>query len=308
MLTIFSIPKPFQGHISDIQCNAIRSWLALDPRPEIILCGDDAGVADAARQFGAKHLPDIARNSFGTPLLSSAFASVQRTARKDVICYVNCDILFCSDLPRTVERIPFSRYLLVGQRWNVDVSGVQDFAEGWRERIRERVREDGILHTPTGIDYFVFPAGSIGELPAFAVGRPGWDPWMIYRARTLRIPVIDATGAILAVHQNHDYQHIPQQRTPGTFDGPEGDRNMELVGPMALYFTIHDATHVMTEGGVEPARAEPYLTSRLYRLSCLDTAQGLLSVVRRRVVWWMSGRRDGAFGGPIRHLITWLAP
>ena len=62
MLTIFAIPKAFKGHVDIIQRNALKSWTLLQPQCEIILCGDDPGVAEVAGDFGAEHLPDIERN------------------------------------------------------------------------------------------------------------------------------------------------------------------------------------------------------------------------------------------------------
>ncbi|NBC18953.1 MAG: hypothetical protein GVY18_16755, partial [Bacteroidetes bacterium] len=52
MLTLFTIPKPFAGHIGVIQRNALESWRRLDSDVEIILCGDDAGVAKTADALG----------------------------------------------------------------------------------------------------------------------------------------------------------------------------------------------------------------------------------------------------------------
>ena len=52
MITIFTIPKPFKGHINTIQRNAIQSWMQLKPECEIILFGDDYGVSDIAKEFG----------------------------------------------------------------------------------------------------------------------------------------------------------------------------------------------------------------------------------------------------------------
>ena len=51
MLTIFSTPKPFQGHIGVIQRNAIGSWKQLHPDVEIVLFGDDEGAAEVVVQF-----------------------------------------------------------------------------------------------------------------------------------------------------------------------------------------------------------------------------------------------------------------
>jgi len=59
LLTIFSIPKAFAGHNGIIQNNAIQSWVRLSPACQVILFGDDPGVAEAARRFGVVHVPDI---------------------------------------------------------------------------------------------------------------------------------------------------------------------------------------------------------------------------------------------------------
>ena len=45
MLTLFSTCKPFHGHNGVIQRNALKSWRLLHPDIEIILFGDDEGVA-----------------------------------------------------------------------------------------------------------------------------------------------------------------------------------------------------------------------------------------------------------------------
>ncbi len=59
MFTLFSTPKPFRGEFARIQRNAMRSWVALRPRPEILIFGDEEGTAgDAeAQQARAAHRP-----------------------------------------------------------------------------------------------------------------------------------------------------------------------------------------------------------------------------------------------------------
>src|SRR5713226_719892 len=57
MLTIFSTPKPFRGHIGITQRNALRSWTLLHPEVEIILFGDEAGAAEVCAEFGLRHEP-----------------------------------------------------------------------------------------------------------------------------------------------------------------------------------------------------------------------------------------------------------
>ncbi len=60
-----------------IQRNAIQSWRSLGPGVEIILMGDDEGTQEAAREFGIRTIPDVARNASGTPLISSLFEKAQ---------------------------------------------------------------------------------------------------------------------------------------------------------------------------------------------------------------------------------------
>jgi hypothetical protein len=41
MLTIFSVPKAFLGHIGVIQRNALVSWMRLGEEVQVILLGND---------------------------------------------------------------------------------------------------------------------------------------------------------------------------------------------------------------------------------------------------------------------------
>ena len=80
MLTIFGIPKPFEGHFGVIQRNAIQSWTRLSPRCQVLLFGDESGTAEVAAEVGAQHIPKVERNEFGTPLLNSVFGQAEKAA------------------------------------------------------------------------------------------------------------------------------------------------------------------------------------------------------------------------------------
>ena len=60
MLTIFTITKPFIGNNEIIQRNAIQSWKFLIPSCEIILCGDDQGVQEVAKEYEVNSVLKIA--------------------------------------------------------------------------------------------------------------------------------------------------------------------------------------------------------------------------------------------------------
>ena len=208
MLTIFAIPKAFQGHFNIIQRNAIKSWLLLKPKCEIILFGNEKGTAKVAAEFKIRHIPEITRNEFGTPLLDGVFTKAQKVANYQKMVYLNADIILMSDFPKAIQSIKEPLFLIIGQRWDIDLKRLLQFNDiDWEEKLRTLVAKHGKLHGASGIDYFVFPRGFYQNIPSFAIGRPIWDNWLIYKARFLNTPVIDATGLITAVHQNHSYSH-----------------------------------------------------------------------------------------------------
>ncbi len=262
MLSLFAIPKPFRGHIETIQRNAIQSWTLLHPRPDIILFGGDEGTAEVADEFGVRHVPHVARNEYGTPLVSSLFEVAQGVSKAAFTAYVNADIILLSDFMDAVSRVSLKRFVICGQRWDLDLDEAVDFmVVDWEDRFRTRVREAGRLHARTAIDYFVFPHGLYRELPPFTIGRTVWDNWLIYRAWSLGVPVIDATDAITAVHQNHDYSHNKEGRD-GIWKGPEARQNLELAGGLRHVFTLEDAKWLLTAQGMK----RPKLTrERLHR-------------------------------------------
>lgn len=242
VLSLFTSPKPFQGHIGVIQRNALRSWSELGPEAEVLLIGDEEGMAEEAARSGARHLPEVERNELGTPLVSSIFAIARKSARHPNLCYVNSDVILLPDLLNAVRQLAgrFERYLLVGRRWDLDVPEPLPKSPGWEQELRERIRTEGELHTPTGSDYFVFPRTMFSALPPFALGRAGWDNWMIYAGRHAHVPVVDGTGAVTAIHQTHDYAHLPGGKPH--FRLPESRGNVAMGGGRVSVFTIRDAT------------------------------------------------------------------
>lgn len=251
MITIFTLPKPFKGHINIIQRNAIKSWQKLGC--EIILMGDDEGVKETAREFGLQHVGNIRKNQFGTPLLNSAFETAQKIAKNNILVYINADMILMSDFIPAIKKIDKSLFLMNGRRTDLDVEKEIDFNFlDWEEKLRNEVSKNGKLHGYSGIDYFIFPRNFPHQLPDFAVGRAGWDNWLIYHTLSLKIPVIDATEVILAVHQNHSFSHScfgdEKKKRVG---GPELKENFKLTGGFSNMLTIREANYILTARGLE---------------------------------------------------------
>jgi hypothetical protein len=254
MLTVFSTPKPFQGHIDVIQRNAIQSWRMLDPKVEIILFGDEPGTAEVAREYGIRHEPEVRRNEHGTKYLASFFDRAQEAARHDVLCYVNCDIVLLPDFSQALTTVhqlerPF---LMVGRRWDLDIAEPLEFkASNWDRRLRELALRQGRQRPSAWIDYFAFRRGLYHrQIPSFVVGRPGWDNWLVWYAHAKRVSVVDVSPVVVAVHQNHDYSYHPAGEK-GVWGGDEAQKNYELVGGWGRFHTIENATRILTQSGLE---------------------------------------------------------
>jgi hypothetical protein len=250
MLSFFTIPKPFTDpHISIIQKNAILSWKKLAPDVQIILIGDDEGVKDIARELQVEHQPQVVCNEFKTPLLDSAFALAKQYSKFDTLCYLNCDIVLMDDFLLTAEILPKDSFLAVGQRWDLDVSSLINFEDDWQSILRNQLMKSGKLHSSAGIDYFIFNKNSFENIPSFAVGRVGWDNWMIYNAKKEGLKVIDASRQITAIHQNHDYPDKNKGKERKT--NPEAKNNFSYLPSPAHHFTIDDANYYISGGKIK---------------------------------------------------------
>ena len=279
MITLFTIPKPMAEAAAVAQLNALRSWRALGEDVEILVFGDEPGVAEAAAAVAARHVPDIHRNDWGTPLVSDAFAAASRLASCPQLCYANADVILFSDLAAAIERVARPA-LIVGRRIDLAVDRELAFEPGWEEAIRRAAADSGRPGTEREIDYMAFPRDVMWEMPALAVGRPGWDNWVLYRARALGLAVVDASGSVLAVHQRHGYEHVPG-RTGPRWQGPEADRNFALVADMGVAYGILDASHVLTPRGLRPAIGFRHLKRRVRRHPLLGRGVRLVDGVRR---------------------------
>lgn len=255
MLTLFTTPKPFVGHTAIIQRNALKSWMVLHPDVEVILFGDEEGAGESAREFGIRHIPQVERAPEGAKLLGSFFDPAQRIARHDILCYLNCDIILTSDFLRALSavRAEYKSFLIVGRRWDTDILESINFADpDWATKIRHLALQKGQPCSSAWIDYFVFHRGLyLHQLPPFVIGRVFWDQWLVWQARSCGVPLVDASEAIIAIHQNHDYDYHPAGRS-GVWTDELARRNLDLAGGRWHLCTIDDATHKLGPRGLCP--------------------------------------------------------
>jgi hypothetical protein len=297
LLTIFSAPKPFTDpHIATIQRNAIQSWLHLGAEVEVLLVGEEEGTAEVAAELGVRLLADVRRNASGTPQVDSIFALARQASRSPNLAYVNADILLLRDVIQATRQVSVelerrhakgvanpTLYLVIGQRWDLNLSQPWDFSDDWEQRLSMEARRHGQLHAPAGSDYFVFPREAFAEMPDFAIGRAGWDNWMIYHAYHHGWPVIDATPAVMVVHQSHDYSHLPGGLPH--YNQAESQQNMRNAGGLAHMYMVLDAPFQLKEGRI---RRAPLTRLRMIRsierwlMPEKDSLRGLRGGLARR--------------------------
>jgi len=269
MLTLFSVPKPFVGEVAVLQENAIGSWTRLGADCEVILFGDEAGIAQAASRFATRYVPEISRNASGTPILSDVVARAEKIASHPILCFVNADMILFDDIVSTARAVAAqrSKFLVVASRFNLRIHEPLTFGPNWPHDFRARAENEGRMYPAGGSDIFIYPRGLFGDIPPFAIGRGYWDNWLMLRARERGAALIDATGAVVAVHQEHDYNHIVDPARgaadeAAVFSSPEGKRNLELAGGRGRLYTLYDATAALTAGGALVSTARPSLIWR----------------------------------------------
>jgi hypothetical protein len=151
------------------------------------------------------------------------------------------------DVVATVkERWP--QYLLVGRRTDLDMPDVVDTATpGWDADVLSRARLEGKPRSPLHIDCFVFSRDLYVDMPPFAVGRMCYDNWLVWRAGVRGAPVVDMTGYVPLVHQNHGYAHAGSMQM--IWRGPEAERARQLLGHWSHYHSIDHARWTVDRNG-----------------------------------------------------------
>ena len=210
-----------------------------------------------------------------------------------MVCWANADIIFTPTIMRAAQVVtdhPRAAYL-VGRRTDIDQLSPLDFSDGWSQDLTARALQAGERKPANWIDYFMFTRGLFVVLPPFAIGRPGYDPWLIWRAADLGADVVDATDHVLAVHQRHDYSHVGTRAA--VFSGVEAQQNAAIVDDWRHYHSIdHARLKLDTAGGLVPARGANYRLARPRRYAA--HALRFTRPLRQRMLGEQATRRRAA--------------
>jgi len=293
LLTIFAAPKPFTNpHIATIQRNAIQSWKRLNPEVQVFLMGQETGLAETALELGVRHFDTVRlTEQTKTPYVSSMIETARQNSDSPLLLCINADVILLSEFFSAVRHLHewAPDFLMVGPRWDLEVTQLLEFDAGWEDRLRQEALTRGKFHVPLGSDYFLFPRIGFKNIPDFAMGRSAWDNWMIYNYRSKHLPVVDGTLALNVIHQNHDYSHLPGNKPP--YRLPETMENIRLAGGRRCLFFLKDADYQIVNG--QP-RQVPMSAKRLLReieiaplvhLHSIPLAEAVNSIYHPRDAW-----------------------
>lgn len=275
MFTIITAFKPFVGEANVHQRNAISSWIRACGNPEILVFGDRPGLAEAAQEFDLTVIKDFPRSDDGRIRVDETFRYAQKHGKFDRQFFINGDIIIMDDLPKAFDTIRLPKFMMIGQRTDVDVPELLDFssAESTKAARAELIRR-GVLHEAWGLDYFAYTRGSIADdLPPLYVAAPGWDNMMIFWCRRHQTPVVDATADVTIFHENHAYA--------GTREGSSAHDNLAVAKAIdpAFLFDAGDASHWLSDGMLRTAAES---RSRLVRnIATLPIRHNWPQAVRR---------------------------
>ena len=211
LLTMFTTCPNLEGK-RYIYGNTIRNWHLLSPDIIPVLFTDEdtsdpKSIAYFAIQQGWYVLPMPATSTEGVPVLRHMFLVAQKKFYTKFYGYANCDILFDQNLTDTLRSLQTSvdeghidKLLVVGRRRNWSV--------GKEVRLRKlsqvgHYAKDSSLFRSDAQDYFLTTRDGYPWtcIPDFVVGRMGYDNWLVVAALVNKIPVIDATETVTALHQ-----------------------------------------------------------------------------------------------------------
>ncbi len=251
MMTFITTCKPFEGHFNIIQLNAIRSWLRFCPPCEVIILGKTKGVEKIVKEYRLGYIPDVPINNYGTPLLDGLVKIGSQNASYDTICLINSDIILLDiNLSQLFSlTTTLRRYLITARRIDLEIRDLLYYDEKTIQWLMTTIKN----LNRRGNDLFIFRKGTIDHyVKPLAIGRGDHARLLIYPGLKLKMPVVDATNIITAIHQKHDYSHIKYSKKVITRGidlayTPEGKYNEALL-EYASYFGGQDCNYYIENG------------------------------------------------------------
>lgn len=198
MITLYTVPRDFEPPFDLLQANAIRSWLALTPTPQVILIGDN-GIRNAAAQLGVQ----FSESDGDLPTVRHAIETAEEMAVHPVRCFLNTDNVLFPSFYEVLQPVlwQFEQFVCIGRRTNLDVEARIDSTS---REFADEVEQRGTPGGWTGMDYFIYRGVSLSQdMPDFKIGADCYDNWIVREIAQSTTPLINVSEVLTVVHENH---------------------------------------------------------------------------------------------------------
>ncbi|KAH3844279.1 uncharacterized protein LOC127872752 [Dreissena polymorpha] len=223
-----------------INNKTLFNWRTL-PDVNLIVFSDSEDVNRLSKAAGWSVVP-IQNKAAGAPILPEMFIEAKKTFKSYFYAYANGDLLFTDSLITTLRTVLCSHeyfksekssgLLIVGRRTNIPAASViNDDAISW-SKLHSLAKSQGELFQTDAEDYFISDSKYPWEsFQPVAVGRRGYDNWVVAFSRYSNKTVIDASETVLCLHQTLDSR--------GNYEGlTKGNYNLDLIAKLNVPFSV----------------------------------------------------------------------
>ncbi|KAK3609305.1 hypothetical protein CHS0354_038013 [Potamilus streckersoni] len=231
-----------------INNNTLYNWRKLSG-VNLVVFTNDAKVKDYSEKAGWLVLPIGTTVAGDAPVLKQMFHTVQQQFKTDFYGYSNGDLLFEEGLYKTLKKIACQMnetihtkpLLIVGKRTNINAEILDSGVVTSGQKMQKHAVTFGSLFNADALDFFitnyVFPWQDFLPL---AIGRRGYDNWVVSIARYWNYTVIDVTDSVLALHQT--------LLERGNFEGlhkPFNNYNLDMIASqdISIRYGLWGQTH-----------------------------------------------------------------
>ena len=223
-----------------------------------------------AWEFGIHYQEHPLLTASGSVRLDYMFTTAQRHARYNTLCYAPCDIVLLPDFYDALTRVEalYREFLMVGRSCYLNLGAPLQFGDpDWQGLLRQHAEMAGHKTFPKRAAYVGFSKGTcLADVPPIAIDSPFCTNWLLWKALSEQVTVVDASDMVLAVQQHADPRGVPCN---------EGEAEQSMTEALVL---CGSRRHLRSVGNV------PYL---------LTTSD----VVRNRWRGWHSWEARAAFWG-----------
>lgn len=229
MITIYSSLRSFENEKwAIIQSNSLKSWLALNPSPQIIVFGDAPGVHDVCRQYDLTHIPNI-RCSEGMAYMDSMLRITEEVAFFDTLLLLSPNIILYRGSKVLGAAVALSkkmgRFLAICKKSHfndvqfIHISGDKSYKDFESKLISTQEWCDG---------FFMFNKGYFDYHPPFLFGGGGYNKWFHWYGGRYHKSLVWIKDGNVAQQQNFEIQELCESNQRLT-------RISSVVGPNYTY-------------------------------------------------------------------------